>query len=169
MLCIKIVGHYCSGYFAETRRVQVSPRYRLSERPQIPVPYFRQKAAAQLPAGDAAGLCQAACLTSLGKVRQCFSDRWPGSEIGLLADACSSIWYQVPCWRIWLTAANYCICVSGCCAFCLGCMHRHQSSQLRSHAASPSYTHDIFISRTARGDKVSWSHQPYAGPGGPPT
>ena len=54
-------GLNCPNYLADTRHMQVSPRYRLSERPQIPVPYFRQKAAAQLPAGNAAGLCQAAC------------------------------------------------------------------------------------------------------------
>ncbi|DBA98134.1 hypothetical protein WJX77_003403 [Trebouxia sp. C0004] len=42
----------------QTPAHQVSPRYRLSERAPIPVPYFRQKAAAQLPAGDAAGLLE---------------------------------------------------------------------------------------------------------------
>ena len=49
--------------FAEIRHVQVSPRYRLSERSQLPIPYFRQKAAAQLPAGDAAGMSPARVLT----------------------------------------------------------------------------------------------------------
>lgn len=61
-------GPNCQDYLVKMWHVQVSPRYRLSERPQIPVPYFRQKAAAQLPAGDAAGMCHAAA--QFGKVCQ---------------------------------------------------------------------------------------------------
>lgn len=63
-----LVGRTVRTTLSTRGHVQVSPRYRLSERPQIPVPYFRQKTAAQLPAGDAAGMCNAAA--QFGKVCQ---------------------------------------------------------------------------------------------------